>query len=278
MSKQQSRQSFLGDHSQSILHEIPIAVIGTSGGGSPLCQQLAHIGFGKVHIIDPAIVREHHRHRMIGVSSAAITNGWPKVRVVKQLMDTVNPAGRVVAHPVAWQEVHEVLRDVKLVFVCVDGYQTRDEIERYLRSYNVPMIDIGMDVNNFDGNHQICGQVILSAPGHQCLRCFGYITEELLKKEVGKYGDAGSRAQVSWPNSILASTAISIAMAQILPWHSNLKPAPYMQYDGNLMQIKPSTRLPFLQGITCPHYVAKATTVATSEADVVHETEEENNG
>ena len=259
MSDQQSRQSFLGDDSETILHEIPIAVIGTSGGGSPLCQQLAHIGFGNVHIIDPAIVREHHRHRMIGVNSRVIKEGWPKVRVVKQLMDAVNPRGRVVAHPVAWQEVHEVLQGRKLVFTCVDGYQTRDEIERYLRSYGVPMIDVGMDVNKVDGNHQICGQVILSQPGSYCLRCFGYLTDELFKKEIGNYGAAGSRAQVSWPNSILASTAISVAMAKLLPWNSNLRPVPYLQYDGNLMQIRPSSRLMYLRGITCPHYSSKPT-------------------
>lgn len=269
MSQQTSRQSFLGEYSQSILQETPVAVIGASGGGSPLCQQLAHIGFGNVHIIDPAVVREHHRHRMIGVSSLAIADRWPKVRVTKLLMDTINPAGQVRAHPVAWQEVHEVLRDLKLVFTCVDGYQVRDEVERYLRSYGVPMIDVGMDVHDFGGNHQICGQVILSQPGGHCLRCFGYITEELLKKEVGNYGAAGSRAQVSWPNSILASTAIGMAMAMLLPWHPNLKPEPYLQYDGNLMQIRPSSRLAFLKGIVCPHYTARPVYGANRDADQV---------
>ena len=53
----------------------------------------------------------------------------------------------------------------------------------------------------------ISGQVILSMPGHPCMRCCGFITDERLKQEAERYGAAGARPQVVWPNGVLASTA-----------------------------------------------------------------------
>lgn len=254
MNAQLSRQSFLGDHSSEFFRTVPVAIVGASGGGSPIAQQLAHIGFGNVHVIDPAIAGEQHRHRLMGVSTAAIVEKKKKVHVVKELMDSVNPAGSVIAHPHRWQDAPELLTDRKIVFTAVDGYEARDDLERFLRSWGIPMFDIGMDVHQFEAGYQITGQVIASIPGQLCMRCFGFITDARLKSEAGNYGAAGVRAQVSWPNAILAATAVSMAIAHLLPWHSTLRFAPYLQYDGNTMQVLPNPRLQALTGTTCPHY------------------------
>ena len=255
MKARSTRQSFLGDDSDQILSATTVAVIGTSGGGSPLAQQLAHVGFGHVHLIDPAIAQEHHRHRLIGINSTFIENNAFKVEVVKTLMDNVNPEGKVFPHTVQWQEEHRILKECDLVFSCVDGYAARDEIERYVRSINLPLIDVGMDVNEFEHGYQICGQVIMSVPGSHCMRCFGFITDQLLAKEAGKYGSAGGHPQVSWPNGTLACTAIGMAMAYLLPWHRQLQCDRYLEYDGNMMTIKPSSRLSHLRNVVCQHYL-----------------------
>ena len=36
------------------------------------------------------------------------------------------------------------------------------------------------------------------------MRCMAIVTEEYLKEEAGRYGDAGPRPQVVWPNGVLA--------------------------------------------------------------------------
>lgn len=124
----------------------------------------------------------------------------------------------------------------------------------------MPLIDIGMDVTRHERGHSICGQAILSLPGSHCMRCFGFIRDELLKEEARRYGDAGERAQVIWPNSALASTAVGMAMSLLLPWHSELTIAPYLIYEGNRLEISPSPRLQHLQGLSCPHYGSAAHT------------------
>lgn len=253
MKERSKRQSFLGADSEDELAGKTIGVIGASGGGSPIAQQLAHVGFGSVHVIDPDFAEEHHRHRLIGISTAAVRRKWNKARVVKRLMQRVHPEGRVEAHPQRWQDVHDVLRGCDLVFSCVDGYLAREEIERYLRRYRIPQIDIGMDVREVAGGFVIVGQAILSRPGGPCLRCFGYIRDELLRQEAERYGAAGERAQVVWPNGTLASTAIGMAMALLLPWHTEQVTAPYLLYNGNALTVTPHPRLPFVPA-TCVHY------------------------
>jgi len=254
MKQRSKRQSFLGDSSDEILGATTIAIVGVSGGGSPIAQQLAHIGFGTTHLIDADVSEEHHRHRLIGVSSAAIKHHWAKVRVAERLMRRIHPEGRVFAHPCVWQDVHEVLRECDLVFSCLDGYLARDEIERYCRRFQIPLIDIGMDVIQHDSGYQICGQIILSMPGSYCMRCFGYVRDELLAEEARRYGDAGERAQVVWPNSLLASTAVSIGMSLLLPWRVGLAVCPYLVYDGNQLTVTPSPRLFHLPEFGCQHY------------------------
>jgi molybdopterin-synthase adenylyltransferase len=259
------RQSFLGEDSDQVFARMRVAVVGVSGGGSPIAQQLAHVGFGQTLLIDPGIAQDKHRHRLIGISSAAVRHGWRKVKVAQRLMRRVHPEGKVDALPVSWQEVHELLRDCDLVFACLDGYLARDELERYLRRYAVSMIDIGMDVNARDGGYQICGQIILSVPDAPCMRCFGFITEAALAKEVGQYGEVGGRAQVVWPNGVLASTAVGLGMHLLLPWNRLSSPAPYLEYDDNKMEVKPSARLLYTPK-QCVHY-ASVLTGATNPSE-----------
>lgn len=257
ISQRSKRQSFLGEDSDDVLNGLTIAVVGASGGGSHIAQQLAHVGFGTVHLIDHDHAEEHHRHRLIGISRAAVKHAWPKVNVLRRLMRRVHPEGRVFTHPKRWQDVHEILRTCDLVFTCIDGYLAREEIERYLRRYLVPMIDIGMDVVKIAAGHQIRGQVILSMPGCHCLRCFGFIRDDLLNDEAAKYGDAGDFPQVVWSNGVLASTAVGMATSLFLPWCDQVNPCPYLIYDGNTSTVTPSPRLLHLSE-SCRHYDGRA--------------------
>lgn len=253
ISQRSKRQGFLGENSDEVLGGLAVAVVGASGGGSHVAQQLAHVGFGKIHLIDHDHAEEHHRHRLIGISHAAVKHAWPKVDVLHRLMRRVYPEGRTIAHAKRWQDVHEILRTCDLVFTCIDGYLAREEIERYLRRYLVPMIDIGMDVVKASIGHQIRGQIILSMPGYHCMRCFGFIRDDLLHAEAAKYGDAGEFPQVVWSNGVLASTAVGIATSLFLPWQRQDNPCPYLVYDGNASTVTPSPRLSYLPE-SCRHF------------------------
>ena len=121
------------------------------------------------------------------------------------------------------------------------------------RRYMMHYIDIGMDVHG-QNPPVIGGQIILSSPGGLCMRCMGFLTDEKLAEEAARYGKAGARPQVVWPNGVLASTAVGLAMDIVTDWTGRPLPHVYLVYDGNKGKVKESLTLHHLNIPACPHF------------------------
>ena len=252
MPDQQSRQSFLGEHSDESLKAVTAGVVGLSGGGSHVCQQLAHIGVGNYVLVDPQPIEDANLTRLIGGTAADVEAKTPKVDIAKRLVSRVRPDAHVEACQDDWRNVVASLRDCDVVFGCVDSYKDRNELERQVRRYLIPYIDIGMDIGKSGGAYHISGQAALSIPGGACLWCMGILREHLLAEEAADYGNAGIRQQVVWSNGVLASSAVGLFMSLILPWAPKLIPV-LLEYDGNRGTIVPSLKLEYMPR-TCVHF------------------------
>lgn len=252
MPDHQSRQSFLGEHSDEFLKATTAGVIGLGGGGSHLCQQLAHIGIGNYVIVDPQIIEDTNLNRLVGGTAADVEAETPKVDIARRLIHSIRPGAHIKAHQDDWQNVAESLRDCDVVFGCVDSYKGRNELERQVRRYLTPYIDFGMDVGRMGHDYNISGQIALSIPGGACLWCMGVLREQLLAEEAADYGNAGVRQQVVWPNGALASSAVGLFMSLILPWSPKRMPL-LLEYDGNRGTIVPSLKLQYMPQ-TCVHF------------------------
>lgn len=251
------RQSFLGADTQRIFERAAMGVIGVGGGGSHVAQQLAHIGFLNYEVYDPDVVEASNYNRLIGVLDGDVAARTPKVEIATRIIKGLQPGARVGGHQRRWQEDPSQLCGCDLIFGCVDTFAARRELEVFARRYMIPLIDIGMDVHQA-GNEppRMVGQVILSLPGGPCMTCVGFLTEEKLAKEAALYGAAGSRPQVVWPNGVLASTAVGIAVDLLANWTRTSRDVLYLSYDGNDGTIRPHVRLQYLEGVECPHYPA----------------------
>jgi hypothetical protein len=247
------RQSFLGNNSEEVLARSRIGIVGLCGGGSHVGQQLAHIGIGHFVVADFDHVEAPNLNRMVGSCPVDAELKRPKNEVIRELIRGINPeadvqiAGR-------WQESADLLRTCDIVVGCVDSFTARDELERFCRRFLIPYIDIGMDVHRVSGGHGISGQVALSMPGGHCLRCHGILTQERLAQEQRKYGAAGGKPQVIWPNGVLASVAVGHVVSLLLPWNTDLPLSSLIEYDGNRHTARPGTRLQFLKDVPCAHY------------------------
>jgi hypothetical protein len=252
MPDRQSRQSFLGDHSEKFLKATTAGVIGLSGGGSHVCQQLAHIGVGNYVIVDPQVIEDTNLNRLVGGTAADIETGTTKVDIATRLIRAVRPDAHIEAYQDDWRSVAESLRTCDVVFGCLDSYMDRNELERQVRRYLIPYIDIGMDVGKTGTTYHISGQAALSIPDSTCLWCMGILREQLLADEAADYGNAGVRQQVVWPNGVLASSAVGLFMSLILPWAPKLMPV-LLEYDGNRGTMVPSLKLEYMPR-TCGHF------------------------
>lgn len=255
MKQDEDRQSFLGPRFGEATAQAKIAVVGTSGGGSHVLQQLAHAGFVDFALFDPKCMEEKHLHRLVGATRADVDAGTPKVRIGERVIRAIRPDARIVAIEDLWGASPHALRSCDLVFGCVDTFRARHELEVVTRRYLIPYIDIGIDVlpPTAGFGHRLVGQVILSMPGGPCMRCMRFLDDERLNQEAQEYGAAGRAPQVVFANGLLASAAVGIAVDLLSGW-SGAPPRPFLRLDGNELRLAPDPCEQRWLGIRCPHF------------------------
>lgn len=246
------RQSFLGASSERILSDCRAAIVGLGGGGSHVVQQLAHLGVKNFKLLDPDVVDESNLNRLVGATAEDALRHTPKTAVAARLIRGLYPEAAVVEIQERWQSAGDQLHDADVIFGCVDTFLDRDQLEHAARRYLIPYLDIGMDVHQHLAGISISGQVALSLPNGPCLWCMGILNEARLAQEASRYGAAGGRPQVVWPNGMLASAAVGFFVQLITPWSARIGDV-LLEYDGDLHTIQPSNRLQFLKNRVCTH-------------------------
>lgn len=248
-----SRQSFLG--SQENLTRCRIGIVGLGGGGSHIVQQLAHLGFSRYALFDSDAIDASNLNRLIGGTQNDVRKKLPKIEIARRTIRQIRPKAEITSVKAPWQEHPELLRSCDLVFGCVDGFDQRRQLEAATRRALIPLIDIGMDVFKAeDGSYAVAGQVILSMPGCPCMTCLGFLNERTLAREAERYGAAGHKPQVVWPNGVLASSAVGVAVDLFTDWSRSLRAHVYLSYRANDGTMVPHARLPYVSAGPCPHY------------------------
>ncbi len=250
-----NRQSFLGDNLDSILENTIVAVIGLGGGGSQIVQQLAHIGFQKYILCDYDVLEDTNLNRTVGATYNDVQRTSSKISIAVKLIRGIIPNADITKIETPFQQSPKAIGQADLIFGSLDGIRNRHELEKFARLQRIPYVDIGMDVTMPDGLPVIRGQVIASLPNKPCMWCFEFITDEELNKEDAAYGDAGHRPQVIWPNGILASTAVHIAMNLLTNWTGKAdRQTLYYEYDGNKGIVRPHIRYEIHKNDICSHH------------------------
>jgi tRNA A37 threonylcarbamoyladenosine dehydratase len=70
MNPQLVSQSFLGRDSDAVLAGVTAGIVGLSGGGSHVVQQLAHVGIGGFVPVDHDIIEHKNLNRLVGGTMA----------------------------------------------------------------------------------------------------------------------------------------------------------------------------------------------------------------
>jgi tRNA A37 threonylcarbamoyladenosine dehydratase len=117
-----SRQSFLGPRLEEALARTRIAVIGLSGGGSHVVQQLAHIGFQRYVLFDPQTIDDTNIHRLVGATIGDVAVAVPKVAIAERVIRNVLPQALVEPVQGLWQDNAQQLRSCDIIVGCVDTH------------------------------------------------------------------------------------------------------------------------------------------------------------
>jgi hypothetical protein len=187
-----NRQAF-GDGTVQILKGIKVAIVGCSGTGSPVFEQLTRLGVGVLLLIDPDVLEEKNLNRILNSTLLDAKSKRKKVDVLEEA------AGKTGFNTKIETIDADIYSDISIVnkisgcdfiFGCVDSIDARHLLNQISTFYLVPYIDIGVFLKS-DGNggvDYITGTVHYIQPGGSSLISRGvYTSEELRASLMKKY-------------------------------------------------------------------------------------------
>ncbi|MGY2042092.1 ThiF family adenylyltransferase [Pseudomonas pergaminensis] len=190
MSGQQPGMAFTSEMTAS-LSRLTAAVIGVSGTGSVVTEQLARLGFGKLLLIDHDQVEEKNLNRIINSTLADAKAGRPKVEVLADAVERIR--GTRIAHPINAsvfdRQAVLAVADADVIFCCVDSQQGRLICDLMSSSFLTPLFDVGVTIptrlsrTGTPKIHDVQGRIDYVRPGGPTLSDRRIYTPESLYAE-----------------------------------------------------------------------------------------------
>jgi hypothetical protein len=217
------------------LRNLSIAVIGCSGTGSSLIDQLARLGVGKLTLVDPDFVEEKNLNRIQNTTMQDAVMGHPKVEVMARAIAAMGLGTKVVtfAKNLFNSDVVKAVAESDVAFGCMDTIDGRHLLNKLATFYVLPYFDVGvkLESDGMGGIDQVCGTVHYLQPGRSSLFSRRvYTLEQLrsaglkrtnpaaykeLRKEKYIAGVQEDRPAVISVNMMFASLAVNELLARL---------------------------------------------------------------
>lgn len=227
-----------GEKTYEILRQLRIGVVGCSGTGSIVVEQLARYGVGSLVLVDNDVVEEKNLNRILNSTVRDAEAMENKALMMKRSVDAIGIGTQVTAIPldIMHPESIAALASCDLLFGCVDSIDGRHVLNKLASYYILPLIDLGVriDADGDGGVERICGAIHTIQPGGSSLmsrRVYdqaGLDAAFLKKNAPEEYANRLREgyirgAQVDRPavisvNMNVASTAVLEALARIHPF------------------------------------------------------------
>jgi len=171
-----------GNLGQNRLTMAHAAVVGAGGTGSQVAVQLAHLGVGRLTLVDFDVVERSNLSRLLGTTPADV--GRSKVDVLASAVQAVNPGLAVHTFAASVIDVDPLsLADADVVICATDGHGSRALLTEMAQQYLLPVVDLGVNVVPTQGAVRAGGQVRVLRPGRGCLHCAGTLDPALIREE-----------------------------------------------------------------------------------------------
>ena len=227
-----------GDGTYDCLRRLRVAVVGCSGTGSPVIEQLARNCVGTLVLVDPDHVEEKNLNRILNATMEDVREGRFKVEVAARAVSGMGLGTVVETHARSLFDPSTVLAvaGCDVVFGCMDSVDGRHLLNKLATFYLLPYFDLGvkLEADGIGGVDQVCGTVHYLQPGGSSLLSRHVYTMEqvrsagLLRTDPSVYrtqledgyirGVQEDRPAVIQLNSLVASLAINELLARLHPY------------------------------------------------------------
>jgi hypothetical protein len=190
-----------GGGTTAMLRRLSVAVIGCSGTGSIVIEQLARLGFGRLVLVDPDVVEEKNLNRILNSTAEDARLHAPKVNVMARFIRQLGLGQDVVPlqSNLMNRQVVKQVAACDIVFGCMDGVEGRHLLNRLSTFYNLPYFDVGirLDADGKGGIDKIAGAVHYLQPGKSSLLSRGvYSMARLQAEELKRTDPEAYRVQI----------------------------------------------------------------------------------
>ncbi len=163
-----------GEKTFSLLSNMTIGIVGCSGTGSPVIEQLTRLGVGKLILIDPDHVEQKNLNRIINSRIDDATSSVFKVEMLAKSIHSIGLGTIVETHPVNLYDSYPALQSLikcDAIFGCMDSVDGRYLLNQLCTFYLLPYFDIGvkLEADGEGGINKICGSVHYLQPGKSSL-------------------------------------------------------------------------------------------------------------
>jgi hypothetical protein len=163
-----------GDETYRKLAQLKIAVIGCSGTGSPVIEQLVRLGVGELVLVDPDIMEFKNLTRIINSKFSDAEEGKPKVQVISEVIKNMGLGTKVKTFQKNLFDDVEMLKTIlkcDIVFGCMDSVDGRFLLNQLCSFYLLPYFDVGvkLEADGMGGIKQIVASLHYLQPGRSSL-------------------------------------------------------------------------------------------------------------
>jgi hypothetical protein len=168
------------------LGRLSAAVIGVSGTGSIVAEQLARLGFGKVALIDFDRIEKHNLNRILNMKLSDAAAGRLNVEALGGYRggDVAKP----VAVSVMTREAVLAASQCDVLFCCVDTLEARQVADLIAAAFLLPLFDVGVVIPTREAGGTVaiadaCGRIDYVQPGRSTLQDRGVHTPTTVRAE-----------------------------------------------------------------------------------------------
>ena len=176
-----------GEHGQELLASLRVGVVGASGTGSYVCDQLIRLGVGTLVVVDPDHVEDVNLNRIVTASRWDARRKRNKAKLIARRAQKTTRATEVhaLSRDVRDPETSRELFGVDALFSCTDNVSSRAVLNRIAVQRFIPLWDCGTEISTAQSNRlRAFASVRFVLPGSACLVCMGVIDPEQLRIEL----------------------------------------------------------------------------------------------
>lgn len=185
------------------LKRLSVAVIGVSGTGSIVAEQLARLGFGRIILIDFDVVEERNLNRILYATVADAQQATPKIEVLARAIQSHHPDTEVVVVKASIADKGSVIAasGADVLFSCVDTAEGRHMADRLASYFAIPLFDVGVSIPTLGKPAavrriaEVCGRIDYVYPGGATLKDRGVYDSALLEAEYLRQAAPAAYAQ-----------------------------------------------------------------------------------